>query len=288
MSTRENQSRRSPEEIESEIHQVRERLDDTLTALEEKLSPQHLINDTFDYIRHGGANDFFANLGKSVKQNPLPATLSGIGLGWLMVSSTKQGHTNHSTSPYSADDHAIGARPLTDPQGTGGTHSNSNRKSQTTKEEAKHMSDSMHTRTGRLREKSNATMDSMTHRAQNAGTQLSSFVHNYPLVAGALGLALGAALGSLLPSTRREDRYMGEMRDRTLDRAARAGNRQAEKAQSKVEEKTQHSHPAGQPGMSTPPPVGTTGISSGTSPDSPTSSNMPSDPTKDGPPVRGG
>lgn len=78
--------RRKPEEIETDIYQSRARLDDTLHELEERFSPQNLVNAAFDYVRQGGANEIMANVGKTVKRNPLPVMLTGIGLGWFMLS----------------------------------------------------------------------------------------------------------------------------------------------------------------------------------------------------------
>lgn len=89
---------RKPEEIESDIHQTRARLDDTLHALEERFSPQQLMSDAFDYVRQGGANDFMANLGRTVKQNPVPVMLTGVGLGWLMISQRRAGRHSHSAA----------------------------------------------------------------------------------------------------------------------------------------------------------------------------------------------
>lgn len=76
---------RSPEEIEKEIHRSRERLDTTLNELEERFSPQRLLNASYDYLRHGGANEFFSNLGTTIKENPVPFLVTGVGLGWLLT-----------------------------------------------------------------------------------------------------------------------------------------------------------------------------------------------------------
>ncbi|MCP1313353.1 DUF3618 domain-containing protein, partial [Halomonas sp. 707D7] len=76
---------RSSEEIEKEIHRSRERLDTTLNELEERFSPQRLLNASYDYLRHGGANEFFSNLGTTIKENPVPFLVTGVGLGWLLT-----------------------------------------------------------------------------------------------------------------------------------------------------------------------------------------------------------
>ena len=53
-----------------------------------------------------------------------------------------------------------------------------------------------------------------------------------PLVLGAIGLAVGAALGSILPRTTREDRLMGETRDRLKHQAEELGREELDKAKS--------------------------------------------------------
>ncbi|BBI48746.1 hypothetical protein HORIV_11670 [Vreelandella olivaria] len=72
-------NQRSSEEIEKDIHQSRERLDSTLNEIEERFSPQQLLNTSYDYLRHGGANEFVANLGTTIKQNPLPFLVTTAG-----------------------------------------------------------------------------------------------------------------------------------------------------------------------------------------------------------------
>nr|WP_298372942.1 DUF3618 domain-containing protein [uncultured Halomonas sp.] len=80
-----NQDTRKPEEIESDIEENRERLDRTLHELEEKISPRRLIDTTMDYVRSGGANEFASNLSDTIKNNPVPFVLTGVGLGWLIM-----------------------------------------------------------------------------------------------------------------------------------------------------------------------------------------------------------
>ncbi|WP_445156797.1 DUF3618 domain-containing protein [Halomonas sp. E14] len=94
--------RRKPEEIENEIYQARARLDETLHEIEERFSPQQLMNATYDYLRHGGAHEIADSLGRTVRENPLPVVLTGVGLGWLMLSQRGQRHAYHQ------DDHHQG------------------------------------------------------------------------------------------------------------------------------------------------------------------------------------
>jgi len=79
-------NKRNAEEIEKDINQSRERLDSTLNEIEERFSPQQLLNTSYEYLRHGGANEFMANLSTTIKQNPLPFLVTTAGLGWMMLS----------------------------------------------------------------------------------------------------------------------------------------------------------------------------------------------------------
>ncbi|QJQ96315.1 MULTISPECIES: DUF3618 domain-containing protein [Halomonadaceae] len=81
-----NNGRRSPDEIETEIHETRAKLDNTLTELENRLSPAKIMDSAYHHFRNGGANEFFASLGKTIKENPVPFLVTGIGLGWLALS----------------------------------------------------------------------------------------------------------------------------------------------------------------------------------------------------------
>lgn len=94
--------RRSPEEIEKDINQSRERLDSTLHEIEERFSPQQLLNTSYEYIRHGGANEFVTNLGTTIKQNPLPFLLTSAGIGWLVLAQ-RNPNQGRSQQQYASD-----------------------------------------------------------------------------------------------------------------------------------------------------------------------------------------
>lgn len=87
--------RHRSDEIEHEIRQARARLDDTLHQIEEKFSPEQLMNKTYDYLRHGGSERIATGLSRTIKENPLPVLVTGIGLGWLILA---QRHTHQSAS----------------------------------------------------------------------------------------------------------------------------------------------------------------------------------------------
>ena len=65
---------------------TRARMDGRLTELQEHLTPGQILDDVMEYFRDTQGGDFGRNLMTSVRNNPLPAAITGIGLAWLMVS----------------------------------------------------------------------------------------------------------------------------------------------------------------------------------------------------------
>jgi hypothetical protein len=80
-----NGSRR-PEEIEAEIQRTRSELDETLSAIERRLTPGQMVDQGLEYLRGSSAREYMRNLGASVKREPIPLVLVGVGLAWLMLS----------------------------------------------------------------------------------------------------------------------------------------------------------------------------------------------------------
>jgi hypothetical protein len=79
---------RRAEELEADIQQSRAHLDDTLHELESRLSPAQLKQSVSQHLprRNGAGGSFLDSLGRSIREHPAPVLLSGVGLGWLIVS----------------------------------------------------------------------------------------------------------------------------------------------------------------------------------------------------------
>ena len=75
--------------IEQDLDQTRSRLDGHLSELQGRLSPGQVLDDLMRYFRGREGADFGRSLLESVRANPLPTALSGIGLAWLMASSPR-------------------------------------------------------------------------------------------------------------------------------------------------------------------------------------------------------
>ena len=76
---------RRPEQIEDEIERTRADVGATIDAIQEKLTPGQMMDQALQYVRSSGAGDFGSNLGRAVRDNPLPVALIGIGVAWLAM-----------------------------------------------------------------------------------------------------------------------------------------------------------------------------------------------------------
>jgi gas vesicle protein len=97
-------------EIRAGIEETRAEMSETIEAIQERLNPQHLKEQVKDQVREqfqeakatvreatiGKAEDMVRNVGdtfdearyglmETIRQNPVPAALVGIGLGWLFM-----------------------------------------------------------------------------------------------------------------------------------------------------------------------------------------------------------
>lgn len=167
---------RRPQQIQADIQRTRTELDATLGALERRLSTRELMDRGIDYLRHSSATEYAVNLGSSVKQEPLPLALVGIGLAWLMASGRREHGTTQAHAPDAAAD------PV------------KNKWSQTAQ---------------RARDSAGKLGESARHGADRVRHGYDYVVHEQPLALGAIGLAIGAVLAASAPHTAAEDRLMG-------------------------------------------------------------------------------
>ena len=79
---------RSPTELEREVRESRADVERTLDAIQDRLSPGQLVDQVAHYLRDNGG-EFARNFGDTVRQNPVPVVLVGVGLAWMMFSGSR-------------------------------------------------------------------------------------------------------------------------------------------------------------------------------------------------------
>ncbi len=200
-------SNRDPEQQERSAERIRADLDRTLDALERKLSPSQLIDRSLAYLRdHGG--ELAVTVGDSVRRNPVPILVTVAGLGWLIATAVR------SRAPIDvtpSDDVDIDDT-LDD-------------------ESAESSYADPHTLRSRFDDRV-AAARARTRQAQYRA--VSAFEEN-PFLFGGLAVAVGALLGAIIPSTEYEDKIVGQVRDRAVERAKQMGERQYQNLRSRFE-----------------------------------------------------
>lgn len=84
-----SQNTSDPNAIERDLDQTRSRLNSHLSVLQRRLTPGQVVDDLMRYFHGREGADFGRSLADSVRSNPLPAAITGIGLTWLMASNPR-------------------------------------------------------------------------------------------------------------------------------------------------------------------------------------------------------
>lgn len=240
-----------PATLERRSDAIRADMGQTLDALQRNYSPGRLLDRSLDLFKeHGG--ELGTNLGRSVKQNPMPVLLTMVGVGWMIWSQTRQqsgaaygaadderyegyGATAYAGTSYGADATTAGAS-----ADGGGTGSAVKEKLGAAGEKLRGAKDSalesVRGGAGRVSEGSRRAAARAREQSRRAGQGFQTMLEEQPLVVGALGVALGAIIGAVLPESEREDRMLGEARDRVLDRAKDLGTRGYEQVRDKAQQ----------------------------------------------------
>lgn len=188
-------STRDPKEIQSEVSDARHDLDRTLDAIQNRFTPGYAIDQTFQYLR-GSAGGFAGNFSNKVQNNPIPITLLGVGLAWLIASDARP------EPPPNSHGSSVGE-----------TFGKAGDKAKSAGEKVKDAGDNLMNKAGDVRhragsaaggarEKMGQLGEDGRYQAQRARAKADHLMQEHPLAIGALGLALGVAFAASLPSTR--------------------------------------------------------------------------------------
>ncbi len=275
-------SQRDPEEIRREIQATRQRMSVTMDALEERLNPQRLKEEAADKIREqtvGRVERFTdnasetvkgagANVFETIKENPLPAALAAIGLGWLLMESRNQnrmpsgqryseagrqsryeryhpyGYTATGAGVYGQGGMQGRAQQMAgQAQGkvqhvAGQAQQVAGQAQDTVQQVAGQVQDTAQQVAGQVQDTAQQVAGQAQVMVGQAQEQVSQFGSRFqevfddnPLLIGAAALALGAAIGLSLPSTAKEDELMGDVRDNLMDTAQDKAQQTMQKVQ---------------------------------------------------------
>ena len=246
-------------EIKSEIERTRVEMSETLGEIQERLRPDHLIQQAKDTVTEAATGkvrtimhsagetatrvaDQTRYAGRSVADyacaHPLQmAALAGGITWWLLRGRNRSNDWEGASEGWqgSADydtDSEFGAEPSL--RDRAGDYASTARETvseyaSTARETVGEYADAARSGARRASARVRDAASTASVRARQTwdrtSTTVDDWVHEYPMAAGALAVAVGAAIGLSIPGSEFEDRTMGERRDQAME-AARAKARE--------------------------------------------------------------
>jgi ElaB/YqjD/DUF883 family membrane-anchored ribosome-binding protein len=244
--------------IVEDIEQTRTEMSGTIDAIQERLSPDHLKDQAKEMVRDatvGKAQDMVHTAGdtardtgngilETIRQNPIPAALAGIGIGWLWKNRSQ---SNQQMSQYGYSSGRQQIQPYTyQPPSMTHRYQPPYQSSATESSRSSGLTDTASNMVSGVGHTAGQAVDqvsSVTHGAVNQvghmGTQAkSSLSQNYdhmiresPMTLGVVAMGVGLAAGMLLPETQTENRVMGETKENMMDKAQSMAQDTMEKVQ---------------------------------------------------------
>lgn len=182
-----------------------------------------------------------STLADTIRENPVPVALAGIGLGWLLMGNRRQQAGQPSLHrrryPYYGESTAGGGSAG---EALGQARERAGETAGRVQEKAGETAGQIGEKAGELAERTQEGADRLADRTQTgarrANEGLQRVLRENPLAVGALAVGVGAAVGLAVPETRKEHEVMGEARDNLLDRAQEKAQETKQKVQRVAEE----------------------------------------------------
>jgi hypothetical protein len=233
---------RNSDQIRSDIDRTRADMDETFSALESKLTPGQIAEEAWGLFK-GGSSAGATKILAVVREHPLPSAVIGLGVGWLLVESSRRSESRDSRSHrgYDGYDYDSGESwkreapsALTTAKDkvkevAGSAKEAVSKAADTVGEKAEHLKD-------QALDLGHQTQDKALQLKRRAKTQVRRVrtgfwetMESNPLLVGAATLALGIVAGLAIPSTDVEDEWMGETRDQLVDQAKELGQEALDK-----------------------------------------------------------
>ena len=87
---------RSAEDIERELERRRSEIDRTVSAIQDRLTPEAALDHALAYMRGVGGQRVL----DAVRRNPLAAVIAVVGVGWLLLSMRQPAEDRGPGQPY--------------------------------------------------------------------------------------------------------------------------------------------------------------------------------------------
>ena len=210
------------------IEETRAEMSETVDAIQERLSPAHIkeevkqavtesARETRDRVQETVTHTTQAarqGVYDTVRANPVPVAMVGIGLGWLAMNARgKDRGASRYRSSGQNDPGVLGSAPQ--------------RLAATGEQAAQQLRDT----TAAVQGQATELGQEAQAQVQRARTFLERALEDNPLALGAAAVAAGAAFGMLVPESRRENELLGDARAAVQGQIAERAEQFTEKAE---------------------------------------------------------
>ena len=219
-------------EIRDEIARTRSEMSNTIGEIQERLTPEHLIQKAKDSVQEAAAvkmrtimhsaNDAAGAVAGTtrraagqasdyVKHHPVQIALVAAGVTWLL--------TRNNRPEWQG---ARGYNVANDWRGSDASEGYAAQAKDKTREVVDQVRDAASSASAQVRDAASTATDQVQQTWQRAGHTSQRWLTENPLAVGVAAVAAGVALGLVVPGTRLEDRTLGETRDSMVEKASEA------------------------------------------------------------------
>jgi ElaB/YqjD/DUF883 family membrane-anchored ribosome-binding protein len=245
------------EALTQDIEQTRDEMSGTVEAIADRLDPANIVQDakqtvrdaTVGKVEHMASNvadtasgfvdearytaqDAGTGILETVKRNPIPAAMAGIGIGWLLThrSSGQSSRASWERARWTGSDRRFSR--FDDYQAGRGSYGGGSDKSLTDRaggavdqvgQQASQFADTVGSKVSGAADQAKSTVgqvpDQVGGVARDVQWNAQRMVEENPLAVGAIAIAVGAAIGMALPETQTEQRILGPAAEKAISTA---------------------------------------------------------------------
>lgn len=180
---------------------------------------------------------FSSNLMTTIKQNPGPAALTGLGIGWLMMSgkgASSQGQASTGSTGQLQETGSDVSGQVKDAASQ--ARGKAGEAADQAQDAAGKVTDQVQQAASTAGDQAHQAADTVTIQAQHLAARFRRTLDEKPLAVGLVATALGSAAALVVPVTQRENQVLGGARDKVMDRAQTGAQDLVQKVQRVAEE----------------------------------------------------
>jgi ElaB/YqjD/DUF883 family membrane-anchored ribosome-binding protein len=244
------------EALTQDIEQTRDEMSGTVEAIADRLDPANIVQDAKETVREATvgkveqmasnvadtasgfvddarytAQDAGSGILETVKRNPIPAAMAGIGIGWLLThrSSGQSSRASWDRARWTGsdrrfsrfDDYETGRGRYG--SGSDGMQDRAGGAVDQVGQQASQFADTVGSKVSDAADQARSTVGQMPDQfggvARDVQWNAQRMVEDNPLAVGAIAVAVGAVIGMALPETQTEQRILGPAAEKAISTA---------------------------------------------------------------------